>query len=99
MDKGMDNIKRRLGNSEEIDDQKLADMEEQDRIDSAVKTLLKAEEIKADSLLMEKVGPELEKKKEAANMACATSIKDLRRLASQKGAEEYDEKIKKEGKG
>lgn len=92
MKDGMSSIKRRLGSSQDIEDMKLADQEHEDFIDECVETLLKAEEIKGDSKLMEEIQPILEKKKDAA--IAITSFKDLRRLAGQKAGEEYDQKIK-----
>ena len=85
-------IKKRVGSSDEIEDMKAQDREEDYRVDEAVNTLLKAEEIRQDTKLMEKVWPKLEAKKEAAQTA--TSLKDLRKLASKKASEEYDQKRK-----
>lgn len=92
MKTGMSSIKRRLGDTEEIEDMKKADIEEDEFLDECVDTLLKAAEIKQDSQLMEKIWPILQKKKDAAIEI--TSLDDLRKLAGKKSAEEYDEKIK-----
>jgi hypothetical protein len=95
MKDGMSSVKRRIGSSDDIEDMKAADLEHEEHIEECVETLLRAEEIKADSKLMEEVWPILEKKKDAAIEI--TSFKDLRKLAGKKATEEYDDKVKGRG--
>lgn len=77
---------RRLGTAPEIEDMKAADQEEEDMVDEAVEILLKAEKIRMDSKLMEKVMPRIEQTKQAAEKV--TSIADLRKLAQKKKMED-----------
>lgn len=94
---GMDKVNRRLGSSEEIDDAKLAEKEEQEHLQECVDTILKAEEYKQDSMLMEKLAPLLEAKQSAAEAAMVPkSLGDLRKLASKKSLEEQEAKGKKD---
>lgn len=95
----MSKVKRRMGSDPEIEDQRQADIEHDEYISECVDCLLRAEEIRQDSKLMEEIMPKLQIKEKAAQSA-ATEIKslgDLRKLASKKGAEEYDQKIKSKG--
>lgn len=71
----------------EVDKEEKKDGEMKDwEIEHAACTLMKAEEIKNDAKLMEKVAPLLEKKKASVENAI-TSIADLRKLANKKSKE------------
>jgi hypothetical protein len=59
------------------------------KIEDAVRTLIRAEEIKRDKDLMEKLRPELEKQKVAIERV--SSLKELRSLASKKSLEEKED--------
>lgn len=54
-------------------------------IDCWVRTLVDAEEIRADPEKMKYVGPILEKKVAATKRAAVTSVDDLRKIAKEKG--------------
>jgi len=80
----------------EMDNEKEDQMDEQEHLKCMADTLLKAEEIKQDKELMGKLKPLLEKKQAALKSAVksVSSFGELRKLASEKAAEEYDDKMK-----
>lgn len=71
-------------------------MDRDEELKCMADTLLKAEEIKQDKELMAELKPLLEKKQAALKSAVKSvnSFSDLKKLAGEKAAEEYDDKMK-----